>query len=194
MKIKANSTTLLVAIATVLGIVLVARELFWRFDAKLDLSRQATIRTSDGSAYTLNIHQRSESPVDTVRRVFKQVRDGRTDVALWLDGSSDTLHTSIMGRYYSEIRGFRIATDSSMQVFLVPNTEHALPTGWGELIFIKPDGNLASVHLMAMNVGDVDEDHILEVYDPERNVFTRLDPATGTWVPVEVKAKRPVKN
>lgn len=191
--IKMNSTAVVVTIAVVLGALLLSRELFWRFDENLDLRRVATITDSHGTPHQLHIHQVSDSPVDTVRRTFKDVRKGHTYVKLWIEGSADTLHTSIVGRYYSEIRGFRIATDSSTQIFLVPNTEHGLPTGWGQVVYFKPDGRLAHIQLMAMNVGDVDEDRILEVFDPNRNTFTRLDPATGTWVPVTINAVFPQK-
>jgi hypothetical protein len=194
MKLRASSTTLVVTLAVIVCAVLIAREIFWRFEDSLDLHTVISIAGSEGSDRLLHIHQVSDSPVDTVRREFKDIRHGHTDVTLWIEGSADTLHTSISGRYYSEIRTFRISTDSSTQVFLVPNTEHGLPTGWGELVFLTPSGKLSHVHLMAMNVGDVDEDRILEVYDPQRDVFTRLDPATGSWVPVVVVAKHPVKN
>jgi hypothetical protein len=190
MSIRASSTTLVVTLAVILCAVLVARELFWRFDDSLDLDAVTTIAGSDGSNRLLHIHQDSDSPVDTIRREFRDIRHGRTNVALWIDGSTDTMRTYIMGRYFSEVRSFRIATDASTQVFLVPNTEHGLPTAWGELVYLTPAGKLAHIHLMAMNVGDVDEDHILEVYDPKRDVFTRLDPATGTWVPVAVVKKK----
>lgn len=192
MRIRANSTTFAVALAIVIGAVLVSRELFWRFEPRLELHQEAAITGTDGSQHLLHIRQQSDSPVDTVRREFKDIRHGRTEVMLWLDGSTDTVRTAIVGRYYSEVRTFRIATDSSTQVFLVPNTEHGLPTGWGELVFMRPDGKLSHLHLLAMNVGDVDEDQILEVYDPKRDVFTRLDPATASWTPVTVTAKRPV--
>lgn len=193
MRIKLGSTSVLVAVAVILSAILVSRELWWRFDPALDIHNTAAITDSHGNEHILHIRQRSDSPVDTVRREFEDIRHGKTEAMLWLEGSQDTLRASINGRYYSEIRGFRIAADSSSQIFLVPNTEHGLPTGWGELVFIKPNGKLSSLHLMAMNVGDVDEDRWLEMYDPERNVFTRLDPSTGSWVPVSVKAKRPVK-
>jgi hypothetical protein len=147
MKLRANSTTVVVALAVIICFVLVARELFWRFDDHLDLHAAVTITGSDGTSRLLHIHQVSDSPVDTVRRQFKDIRHGHTDVRLWLDGSTDTLKTSIKGRYFSEIRSFRIATDSSTQIFLVPNTEHALPTGWGEVIFLMPSGKLAHTPL-----------------------------------------------
>ncbi len=191
--IKMNSTAVVVTIAVVLGALLLSRELFWRFDDSLDLHSVKSITDGGGTSRLLHIHQRSDSRVDTVRRTFKDVRDGKTDVRLWIEGSADTLRTSITGRYYSEIRTFRIATDSSTQAFLVPNTEHGLPTGWGQVVYFKPDGRLAHIQLMAMNVGDVDEDRILEVFDANRNTFTRLDPATGTWVPVTINAVIPQK-
>lgn len=194
MNVKANSTAVLVTIAVIICAVLISRELFWRFDDALDLHSVITIAGSDGVSRQLHIHQKSDSPVDTVRRQFKDIRHGKTEASLWLDGSNDTIRTSIAGRYFSEIRTIRLATDTSTQIFLVPNTEHALPTAWGEIIYLTTAGKLANVHLMAMNVGDVDEDHILEVYDPKRDEFTRLDPATGTWVPVTVSVLRPAKN
>ena len=163
------------------------RELFWRFDSHLDLQLSIPIRTADTKLHTLRIHQTSESAVDTARRTFVDMKKGVTNVSMWIDESGDTTHFTIAGRYYSEVRQVVLSIDSSTQAFLVPNTEHGMPTGWGELVYLKADGSIVHSEMITPYIGDADKDGRLEIYDPRTNTFSRLDPETGRWVTVEIK-------
>ncbi len=112
------------------------------------------------------------------------MKNGITNVAVWFDGINDTLRFSIRGRYYSEMRLMHISTDSSTQIYLVPNTEHGMPTGWGELIYCSSDSTMAHTTIVSPNVSDFDKDGTLEIYDPVTNEYSQLDTRTGSWVPV----------
>lgn len=160
------------------------RELFWRYESSLDLMFSVPVRSAAGALVTLKIRQQSSSPVDTLLHEFKDIRRGITNVTSWIEGANDSIHFSIRGRYYSEARNIHISLDSSNQAFLVPNTEHGMPNGWGELIYLIPNGSLGHTQIVTPNINDYDHDGILEVYDPYTNAYTRLDPATGKWVAV----------
>ncbi len=181
------STILIIVVLILFSSFIIMRELFWRFDAKLDLLLKIPIRTADSKEHTLFIHETSTSQVDTVRRQFVDLKTGVTKVSLWIDNSLDTTHFSIIGRYYSEVRDLALSNDSSTQALLIPNTEHGMPTGWGELIYLKADGSLIHSELVTPHIGDADKDGRLEVYDPRANTYSKLNPATGTWVKVDIK-------
>ena len=178
---------LYIVVPIILAVWLLGYEFIWRFDSKLDLLRSIPIITHSGVKRTLYIHQQSNSSVDTIRRVFSEVKNGKTYCSLWLDGSTDTLHTEATGRYFSEFRPVRLATDTSVQVILIPNTEHGLPTGWGEMVYLTPDDSLHVIQLINSNIADLDNDGRLELYDRSQQSWAKLDLLTRQWVAVPVK-------
>jgi hypothetical protein len=162
------------------------RELFWRYNSSLDISFSIPIRTQSGEIKAMKIRQRSNSPVDTIQHEFKDIRNGITHVTAWIEGTNDSIHFDIKGRYYSEARDIHISLDSSTQTFLIPNTEHGMPNGWGELIYLTPNGSLWHIQVVTPNIGDFDQDGVLEIFDPFANAYARLDPASGKWVTIEL--------
>jgi hypothetical protein len=170
----------------ILSSLIIMWELFWRFDSHLDLTLSIPIRSADTKLHTLRIHQTSESSVDTSRRTFVDIKKGITHVSMWMEGSIDTTHFTCVGRYYSEVREVVLSIDSSTQAFLVPNTEHGMPTGWGELVYLKANDSIVHSEFVTPYIGDADKDGRLEIYDPVNNTFSRLDPETGKWVRVEI--------
>lgn len=179
------STAITVIIVCIVGSLLLMRELSWRFEPSLSMTKKITLRNSSGSSKVLFIHQRSDSPVDTNRHMFQDIQNGITHVAAWLEGSSDTVRFTINGRYYSEVRSLFISVDSSTQAFLVPNTEHGMPNGWGELVFIANADSLGHFQVISPNINDYDRDGRFEVFDPYVNQYGRLDPTQGKFIPVD---------
>ncbi len=171
----------------ILAIWLLGYEFFWRFENGFDRTTHIAIKNHSGAARQLIIRQTSTSTVDTIRRMFTDPRSATVHCAIWIEGTTDTIHTEAVGRYYTEFRPIPIATDSSIQVILIPNSEHDLPTGWGEMVYLDPKDSLRTMQIINTNITDIDKDGTFEVLDQVVHSWTKLDPATGKWVPVAVK-------
>jgi hypothetical protein len=179
------STAVTIIVVCIVGSLLIMRELSWRFEPSLDLTQKIELRDSSGKERVLIIHQQSDSPVDIERHMYQNLQSGITYVSAWLEGSSDTTRFTIKGRYYSEVRPLFISIDSSTQAFLIPNTEHGMPNGWGELLFITPADTLGHFQVISPNINDYDRDGRFEVYDPYVNEYGRLDPTEGKFIPIK---------
>jgi hypothetical protein len=177
---------LYVIVPVAVGIWVIGHEFFWRYESHLDLTQTMSIADHAGKPRTLYIRQVSTSEVDTSRRTFTDMKNGVTNCSLWLEGSHDTLKTVAVGRYFSELRTFKIATDSSLQAMLVPNSEHGLAPGWGNLVYLTPTDSICLQQLINANIGDVDKDGAFELLDKQKG-WTKLETATGHWVPVAIK-------
>lgn len=179
------STAVTIIIVCIVGSLLIMRELSWRFEPSLNLTQKIELRDTSGKKRLLIIHQQSDSPVDLERHMFENMQKGITNVSAWLEGSSDTTRFTIKGRYYSEVRPLFISIDSSTQAFLIPNTEHGMPNGWGELVFITSADRVGHFQVISPNINDYDRDGRFEVYDPYVNKYGRLDPAQDKFIPVD---------
>jgi hypothetical protein len=154
MKIK-PSTAIIVLIVLLVSSFLLMRELSWRFEPSLDISQTFQLRDKNASYRLIHIRQQSDSPVDIERHMYQDMTKGVTYITMWLDGKTDTTRFTIKGRYYSEIRSLTIAIDSTTQAFLVPNTEHGMPNGWGELIYITPSDTIGHFQVIMIRTGDL---------------------------------------
>lgn len=175
----------MILIVCIVGSLLIMRELSWRFEPSLNLTQKIELRDSSGKKRLLVIKQQSDSPVDIQRHMYQNLQSGITNVSAWLEGSVDTTRFAIKGRYYSEVRPLFISIDSSTQAFLIPNTEHGMPNGWGELVFITPSDTLGHFQVISPNINDYDRDGRFEVYDPYVNKYGRLDPAQGKFISID---------
>lgn len=161
-------------------------EFFWRFDPKLDIFILAGLRDSKLRERTLAIHEQSESPVDTSRRQYKDILHGTTNVTISLNGSGDTIHISLTGKYYSEARPLHISSDSSTQVLLIPNTLQGLPAGSNKIIYLQNDSILVVKEFFGF-IGNVDRDANEEVNIPDKGGWMRLNTQNGEWTPAQLK-------
>jgi len=166
-------------------ILLIGTEFFWRYDAKLDITINATLRDAALNQRKLIIHELSSSAVDTSRREYKDILHGITDVAIALEGSRDSIHLSLTGKYISEAREMHISSDSSTQIVLIPNTLQGMPAGSNKIIYLKND-SLKLLEFSAF-IGDVDRDGNEEVNIPEEGGWVRLNTSEGKWVPAVLK-------
>ncbi len=174
----------IVPVAVVIWVI--AHEFWWRYDANLDVLERIEIADHAGNPRMLFIRQTSETKVDTARRTFADMKNGVTQCAIWLEGSRDTVRTTATGRYFSEFRTLKIATDSSLQAMLVPNSEHDLAPGWGDLVYLTPTDSVRLQQIINANIGDVDKDGAFELLDPHLG-WTKLEPSTGHWVSVTIR-------
>ncbi len=168
---------------------LIGNEFFWRYDSKLDMTIRTKLRDAKMSQRNLVIHELSNSPVDTTRREYKDIRHGKTNVAAWLDGGQDTIHLVLAGKYISEARLVHISSDSSTQVILVSNTIQGLSSGSNTILYIKNDSTLSLLECFGF-IGDVDKDGNEEINIPEKGGWVRLDPVTANWIHAELKPPR----
>ena len=172
-------------------VFILGNEFFWRYDAKLDITIQTGLRDSRMDQRKVIIHEKSESPVDTTRREYKDIHHGKTDIAAWLEGGHDTIHLSLSAKYISEARPMHISGDSSTQIVLIPNTIQGLPSGSNILLYLKNDSTLSLFEFMGF-IGDVDRDGNEEVNIPVEGGWVRLNTATGSWIPAQLKTSRSI--
>ncbi len=166
--------------------LLIGTEFIWRYDAHLNHTIKVALRNNSKSDRMLVIFEKSESPVDTARREFKDIRHGITDIMMWLEGYHDTIHLSLQGKYLSEGRSVHISSDSSTQIILIPNTIQGLPSGSNKIIYLKNDSVIALKEFSGF-INDIDKDGKEEVNIPENGGWMRLNPATGEWTPAQLK-------
>ncbi|HYM19520.1 MAG TPA: hypothetical protein VEW28_00785, partial [Candidatus Kapabacteria bacterium] len=114
---------LYIVITAVLLVWLLGYEFVWRFKVSLDVTQKLSITDHNAKQLNVFVRQHSSVAVDTTRRTFSDMRNGKTYCTIWLEGSQDTIRTEATGRYFSEFRTLRIATDSSSQLMLIPNSE-----------------------------------------------------------------------
>lgn len=162
-------------------------EFFWRFDPKLDILIHPGLRDSKLREKVLTIREQSKSPVDTSRRQYKDILHGMTNVAIWLDGSDDTIHIPLTGKYYSEARPLHISSDSSTQLLLIPNTLQGLPTGYNKIIYLQNDSILTLKEFFGF-IGNPDHDDNEEVNIPDKGGWMRLDTRSGEWIPAQLRS------
>jgi hypothetical protein len=179
---------LYVIVPLIVIIWVVGHEFFWRYES-LDMTERIQLADHAGRPRTLVVHQTSDTKVDTARRTFVDMKKGLTQCWIWLEGSHDTIRTTAEGRYFSEFRTLKIATDSSLQAMLIPNSEHGLAPGWGNLIYLTPNDSLRVLQIINANIGDVDRDGAFELLDTTLRSWTKLEPASGKWVPITVKVQ-----
>jgi hypothetical protein len=181
------------AISIVLSLLflvfILGHEFFWRYDPKLDITIQASLRDSRMIQRKLIIHEKSESPVDTTRREYKDIHHGITNIEAWLEGSHDTIRLVLSAKYISEARSLHISPDSSTQIILVPNTIQGLPSGSNSLLYLKNDSTLSLLEFMGF-IADVDKDGNEEVNIPAEGGWVRLNTVTGSWIPAQLKTSR----
>ncbi|MFI5262899.1 MAG: hypothetical protein ACHQM6_00130 [Candidatus Kapaibacterium sp.] len=182
---KKVTRAIYIAVSLLFLILLIGSEFFWRYDTKLDITISTSLRDAALNQRKLVIHELSDSPVDTTRREFKNILHGKTDVAIALEGSRDSIHLSFTGKYISEARPMHISSDSSTQIVLIPNTLQGLPTGSNSIIYLRND-SLKLLEFPAF-IGDVDHDGNEEVNIPEEGGWMRLNTATGQWIPAVLK-------
>jgi hypothetical protein len=178
---------LYLVVPSVLIIWLLGYEFFGRYEQGFDMTRQIKITSHSGGQRIVFVQQHSTDPVDTIRRIFANLKNSKVSCTIWLDGSRDTIRTEAIGRYFSELRPTKISTDSSTQVVLIPNSEHDLPTGWGELLYLTPTDSLRMIQIINANITDKDKDGILELFDKTQGAWTHLDPATGNWMASQIQ-------
>ncbi len=166
--------------------ILIGTEFFWRYDNHLSLTIKAALRNNSKAGRTLVIFEKSDSPVDTARREFKDIRHGTTDIMMWLEGNHDTIHLSLQGKYFSEGRTVHISADSSTQIILIPNTIQGLPTGSNKIIYLKNDSVVALKEFSGF-INDIDKDGQEEVNIPEKGGWVRLNTQSGEWTPAQLK-------
>ena len=170
-------------------VFILGNEFFWRYDSKLDLKINSSLRDSKMSERIITIHEVSDSEVDTTRREYKDILHGRTDITVICNGCPNTIHLSLFGKYISEARQIHISADSSTQIVLIPNTLQGLPSGSNKIIYLKND-SLKLLDFSAF-IGDVDRDGNEEVNIPDEGGWVRLNPETGKWVPAQLKTSKP---
>lgn len=177
---------LFVLIPAAIIVWLLGYEFFWRYEHGFEMTRQIRMTSHSGAQKILFVQQHSTDAVDTVRRIFADLKNSKVSCTIWIEGSTDTIHTQAIGRYFSELRPTKISTDSSTQVVLIPNSEHDLPTGWGQLLYLTPNDSLRMTQIINANITDKDKDGILELFDKTQGAWTHLDPTTGNWVASEI--------
>ncbi|MDP4221458.1 MAG: hypothetical protein Q8896_13565, partial [Bacteroidota bacterium] len=106
-------------------------------------------------------------------------------VAIWLVGSSDTLHLTLEGKYFSEARTVRMSADSSSQLLLIPNTIQGMPSGWSTTLYLKNDSTLTLLEF-GYFIGDPNHDGKEEVNVPEKGGWMKLNTSTGDWVAAQL--------
>lgn len=166
--------------------ILIGTEFFWRYDQHLNLTIKVAMRDNSMAYRTLVIFEKSDSPIDTARREFKDIRHGSTDIMMWLEGNHDTIHLSLQGKYLSEGRSVHISSDSSNQIILIPNTIQGLPTGSNKIIYLKNDSAIALKEFTGF-INDIDKDGREEINIPEKGGWVRLNTQTGEWIPAQLK-------
>ena len=176
-----------VALSFLVLVFLLGHEVFGRFESKLDLTFRGKIECSGSRSLSVVIQQRSTSAVDTSRRDFADLKSGVTNVSIWIEGSLDTLRTSVIGRYFSDFRTIQISDDSSNQVLLIPNSTQGLPTGWVKILYLRNDSTLMLMDFANYFIGDVDKDGSEEVNIPSLGGWMRLDVTTGNWVAAKLR-------
>ncbi|MEP7234105.1 MAG: hypothetical protein ABI778_02300 [Ignavibacteriota bacterium] len=179
-KRKALQVTYIVLAALFIVFILL-NELFWRYSSKLDLTIRTSLRNTSQQLRAVIIHQWSQSAVDTSRREYKEILHGVTDVSLVLEGSKDSIHFLLPGKYISEVREIHISSDSSRQLLLIPNTLQGMPSGSNRVLYLRND-SLALLNFDAF-IGDVDRDGNDEVNIPAEGGWVRLNTGSGKWVP-----------
>jgi hypothetical protein len=168
-------------IAFLLFIVLIiGHEFFWRYEPELSLKREIHIQDGAKHDLVLHIEEENNSPVDTVRRDMKDTKTV-THTAIFLSGAHDTVFTSIAGKYFSDFRPVHLASDSSSQIMLIPNSSQGLPAGWTRIIYLKNDSSLAVKEFSGYFIGDIDNDGNEEINIPEKG-WMKLDVNSGDWV------------
>jgi hypothetical protein len=180
---------LYIVIPAAIVIWLLGYEFIWRFSPTLDVTQKLSITDHSGKQLTVFVRQHSNVSVDTIRRTFSDMRNGKTSCAIWLEGSADTIHTDATGRYFSEFRMLRIAIDSSSQLMLVPNSEHDLPTGWGLMLYLTPGDTVKSLQIINANIADMNHDGTFELFDKTQGTWTKFNPLDEKWVPVTVQPR-----
>ena len=178
-----------IALSLLFLVFILGNEFFWRYDAKLDITIRTSLRDVRMNQRKVIIHEQSASPVDTIRREYKDLHHGKTDVAMWLEGSNDTIHLSLPGKYISEARLLHISSDSSTQIMLIPNTIQGLPSGSNTILYLKKDSSLSLLEFMGF-IADVDKDGNEEVNIPAEGGWVRLNTVTGSWIPAQLKTSR----
>ncbi|MEI8134272.1 MAG: hypothetical protein WCH46_04220 [bacterium] len=170
-------------IASVLFLVLiVGHEFFWRFEPNLTLAREVTIRDSRGMKRMLLVKETNPASVDTTRRDFQNNAPSLTRLSIILSGSNDSIVTTISGKYFSDFREIHLATDSSSQIMLIPNSAQKLPAGWARIIYLRNDSTLAIKEFSGYFIGDIDKDGSEEV-NITGSGWMKLDVASGEWTP-----------
>ncbi len=185
---KKLSKALYIGASLIFLFYLIGNEFFWRYDSKLDIIINMKIRDAQMNQKTFVIHEQSVSPVDTSRREFKDIHRGKTSIAVFLDGSFDTIHLTLSAKYISEARSVHISSDSSSQIILIPNTIQGLPNGSNTILYLRND----SLRLLEFSgfIADIDKDGNEEVNIPDRGGWVRLDALTGDWIPAQLKPRR----
>ena len=183
---KKVSRVLYIGISILFLIILIGTEFFWRFDPHLHILIHSSLRNNAQQLRSLTIIETSDSPVDTSRREFKDIKHGITKVAMYLEGSSDTINVSLLGKYISEGRAVHISSDSSTQIILIPNTIQGLPTGSNKIIYMKNDSTIALMEFAGF-INDIDKDGYEEVNIPKLGGWMRLNTQTGEWIPAQLK-------
>jgi hypothetical protein len=167
-------------------VFLIGNEFFWRYDSKLDSMIYAKLRDSQKNQRTLVIHEQSDSQVDTVNREYKDIQHGKTNIQLWIDGSRDTIHLLLQGKYISEARPLHITSDSSTQIILVPNTIQGLPSGSNMVLYLKNDSSLSLLEFSGF-IADLEKNGNEAVNIPSKGGWVRLGANTGDWIPAQLK-------
>jgi hypothetical protein len=174
-----------IALASLFLLFILGYEFAWRYDPKLDITINTVIRDAKMNSKNIIIHEQSDSPVDTSRRDYKDIRHGKTDIAICIEGECDTIYFSMNGKYISETRKIHISSDSSDQIILIPNTIQGLPTGSNMILFMKDD----SLSLLEVSgfIADIDKDGNEEVNIPSQGGWVKLDAASGDWIKASLR-------
>ena len=190
---KKVSRAIYIVISVLFLASLIGHEFFWRYASSLNLMIKATLHDNSKIDRTLVIAQKSDSPVDTSRREFKDVRHGETTVYMWLenghvapDSTQQIIMLTLRGKYISETRPIHISTDSSSQLLLIPNTIQGLPTGSNKIIYLKNDSVFALLEFNGF-INDIDKDGRDEVNIPDCGGWMRLNTQTSEWMPAQLK-------
>ncbi len=159
-------------------------EFFWRYDSKLHLLIRAKIRNKNRSEKTIVIQEKSDSPVDTSRREYKDIKHGKTLISIWLDDANSSnrqiISLSLAGKYISEARPVHLSNDSSTQLLLIPNTIQGMETGANKMIYLKNDSTFGLKEFSGF-IADVDKDGFEEVNIPDKG-WVKFDSETGEWL------------
>jgi hypothetical protein len=185
---RKKMTAIYIAVSLLFFVFLIGSEFFWRYDSKLDIILHAKLRDSQKKERVLIIHEQSDSPVDTSRREYKDIQHGKTNIQLWVDGGQDTISLSLQGKYISEARPVHIATDSSSQLILIPNTIQGIPSGSNSIVYFKNDMTLSLLEFSGF-IADINKDGKEEVNISSTDGWKKLDSKTGQWLPVQIASE-----
>jgi hypothetical protein len=168
-------------------------ELFWRYESNLNITIRAKIRDKNKSEKIIAIEEESDSPVDTSRREFKDIKRGITDVYIWIDNGTNfpdsskqqIIKLSLSGKYFTEARPVHLSNDSSTQLLLIPNTIQGMETGANKMIYLKSDSTFALKEFSGF-IADVDKDGSEEVNIPDKG-WMKFDPISGELIQALLK-------